>query len=314
MKEPALGAKKIKRILEDSGETKVPCMSTINAILHRHNLITKEASKKATPYVRFEKKEPNEMWQCDFKGNYAAENGVRIHPLSIIDDCTRFCLNADAKLDERLPGTCESFKKTFLEYGMPKIILCDNGNPWGTAQTVGYTRFEIWLMEHGILTIHIRAKHPQSQGKVERFNGSFKQERLKFHVPLDFIDADNQRQEYRDFYNNIRPHHALNLDTPAQHYISSNRKYNDKVKEWDYGDGYELRTIKKTGYLTFHGQGFFLSEGLGEKIIALRPSSKFDGMFNLYFREFKIGQLSLKEKSLISRKIYLRENDPRSIT
>jgi hypothetical protein len=91
-------------MLENQGETDIPCMSTINAILKRNNLITPEASQSATPYKRFEMPTPNDMWQCDFKGHYELQSGVRCHPLSVIDDNSRFCLCADAKENEQYQG------------------------------------------------------------------------------------------------------------------------------------------------------------------------------------------------------------------
>jgi transposase-like protein len=88
--EPTIGATKIKRMLENQGESDIPCMSTINAILKRNDLITPEASANATPYKRFEMPAPNDMWQCDFKGHYGLLDGVRCHPLSVIDGQSYF--------------------------------------------------------------------------------------------------------------------------------------------------------------------------------------------------------------------------------
>ena len=310
LKEPAVGAVKIKRMLENAGEITIPCASTINAILKRNHMITQAASRAATPYKRFEKPSPNVMWQCDFKGNYQLGNGVRCHPLSIIDDHSRYCLCADAKTDERYDGTAESFVRTFEANGLPDVLLCDNGNPWGSSQTNGITRFEIWLMELGILTIHIRAKHPQAQGKVERFNRSFKAERLVFHTPDNMAEAERQRQEYRHFYNNERPHHALNLDTPAQHYRSSEKQLPSVLAKWEYADDYDTRLIKSSGYLTYKGQGYFFSEAFRNKTIAIYPSSV-DGFVNLYYRQFRIGRIDLRERCVVSRRVYLMKDDPR---
>lgn len=198
-KEPAIGAMKIHRMLSNKGNRELPCISTVNAVLKRNNLITPEASRAATHYKRFEKESPNIMWQADFKGHFAMGNGKRCHPLSVLDDHSRFCLCADAKPNERREGVEESFKRIFKEYGLPQILLCDNGNPWGTSQSAGYTLFELWLMELGILTIHIRPMHPQTQGKTERFNRSYKDERLKYFIPYDLPDADRQRAEYVTF-------------------------------------------------------------------------------------------------------------------
>lgn len=310
-KEPAIGATKTHRMLSNKGHTELPCISTVNAVFKRNNLITQEASQAATPYKRFEKDAPNVMWQADFKGHYAMGNGKRCHPLSVLDDHSRYCLCADAKPNEKREGVEESFSQIFREYGMPQMLLCDNGNPWGTSQSVGYTLFEIWLMELGILTIHIRPRHPQTQGKTERFNRSFKDERLKFYVPYDLEDADQQRAEYREFYNNERPHHALQMDVPVRRYKPSHRTFVEKPKDWDYGPEYELRKIKSTGFLTYDGQGYFLSEGFRGKTIAIKPSSK-DGFLNLYFRQFRIGRIDLRERAIVSRKCYLIEDDPRS--
>jgi len=310
--EPAIGAVKIGRMLKDNGERQAPCASTVNAVLHRNHLITREASLAATPHKRFEKETANVMWQCDFKGHYGLLGGTRCHPLSILDDHSRYCICADAKDNERLADTAESFKSCFRLYGMPKILLCDNGNPWGASQSGGVTLFEVWLMELGILTIHIRARHPQTQGKIERFNGSFKQERLNFYIPSDLADADRQRQEYREFYNQSRPHHALGLDTPQQHYRPSERLYPQKIHDWAYDGDYEFRKIKDSGYLTYGGQGYFLSESYTGKSIAIKHSS-IDGFVNLFFRQFKIGRINLKENAVVSRRIYLIHDDPRSI-
>jgi transposase InsO family protein len=309
-KEPALGASKIRRMLQNAGHMGLPCVSTVNAILKRNDLITKEASRAATPCKRFEKAEPNKMWQVDFKGHFAMQNRQRCHPLSLIDDHSRFCLCADAKENEQREGVVKSFQKVFREYGLPETLLCDNGNPWGTSQSVGYSKFEVWLMDLGILTVHIRPNHPQTQGKNERFNRSFKDERLRYYVPLDLCDADRQRLEYRNFYNNERPHHALGLDVPAQYYRPSTSIFVEQPEEWYYGSEYELHPVKTTGYFTFHRQGYFFSEGFGNKMIASKPSS-LDGIINLYYRQFKIGKIDLKERAVVSRRCYLKEHDPR---
>lgn len=309
--EPAIGAMKMRRMLTNGGWESPPSVSTINAVLKRNNLITQEASENAQPYVSFVKDKPNDMWQVDFKGDFLLRNKTRCHPLSIIDDHSRYCLNGDAKANEQFPGVQESLLKTFIEYGLPDSLLCDNGSPWGSSQTTSITLFEVWLMELGILTLHIHPKHPQTQGKVERFNGSYKKERLNFYVPDDLRDAQMCRLEYRDFYNNHRPHHALNLDCPAQHYAPSLRKLMEKISPWEYELGAELRQVKSTGYISYGGQGFYLSEGLGDKTVAIFPSGE-DGVMNIVFRQFRVARLNLREHAIISRRVYLLRNDPRS--
>lgn len=309
-KHPAIGAVKLKRMLENSGETGIPCNSTVNAILKRNGCITAEASKAAMPYRRFEKDQPNEMWQADFKGDFSLADGQRCYPLCVLDDCSRYSLCIDAKGNQRREGVEESFKRLFTEYGLPRILLCDNGNPWGTAQSTGITRFEIWLMDLGILTIHGRIRHPQTQGKEERFNGSLNREVIKRFTLQDMADAQRKFDGFRSFYNEERPHHALKLDVPAKHYRESPRRMPETIAEWKYRNEYEVRTIKRTGFLTYRGQGYFLSESLGGLEIGIGESS-LPGCVNLYYRNFRIGRLNVPERTVGSRVVYLAEGDPR---
>ena len=309
--EPALGAAKIRRMLENDGYGHLPAISTVNKVLKRNDLITKEASAAAKKTVRFEKELPNDMWQSDFKGDFLMRDGLRCYPLSILDDSSRMCLCADAKANLRFNDTKASFIKTFERYGLPDSLLCDNGNPWGSAQSNGITFFDTWMMELGILTMHIRFKHPQTQGKVERFNGSYKQERLRFYLPSDLDDAQRSREEYMSFYNCRRPHNALNLDCPAQHYTPSKRSYSDIVEPWEYEPGGELRRLKDSGYLTFKGQGYFFSEGLRGKELMVYPISDMKGRYELVFRQFRVGILDINENAIISKRVYLRYGDPR---
>ena len=143
---PAIGAVKIRRMMEDEGYQNLPSASTFNNVFKRNGLIDKEDSQSSTPFKRFEKEEPNDMWQGDFKGHFAMKNGQRCHPLNIIDDCTRFNLCSDPLANETLEGILPSMKRIFCEYGLPKVFLCDNGNPWGTVQqqALQNLRFGLW--------------------------------------------------------------------------------------------------------------------------------------------------------------------------
>ena len=309
-KYPAIGAVKIRRMMLDEGYRDLPSASTFNNVFKRNGLIEKQDSLNSTPYQRFEKDEPNDMWQADFKGHFAMENGERCHPLNIIDDCTRFNLCSDPLPNETFNGILPSMKRIFEEYGLPKVFLCDNGNPWGTVQSTGFTRFEIWLMDLGILTIHGRIRHPQTQGKEERYNRSMTRELLDQTTFRDFDDTWKKCAEYRRFYNEKRPHCALNLKTPASKYTPSPRKYTEKPEIWEYGAEYKLVKVKSTGFFNYKGQGYFLSEAFGGKQIAVRESAKPD-CITLVYRNFKIGRINVDKRVYEFKKIYLIDGDPR---
>lgn len=304
---PVWGARKIIRYLQDAGVTGLPSPSTVCDILKRNGLVTKEASQAATPYRRFERERPNELWQADFKGYILMENGCRCHPLTVLDDHSRYSLCVDAKDNERYDGVVLSFKRLFEEYGLPDSLLCDNGNPWGTSQSVGYTRFEVWLMQHDVLTIHGRPGHPQTQGKEERFHRTLKAEALKNVTITDLAHAQDAFDCFRRCYNSIRPHGALNLDTPSSRYAPSQRRMNDVVRDFDYPHNYKVLKVKSSGYITLRSQGYFLSEAFSGLVIAMRESS-LAGCVNLYYRNFRIARINIGDRS-IARKAYRTEPD-----
>jgi transposase InsO family protein len=308
---PAIGAVKLRRMMEDAGHTDLPCARTFNNIFRRHDLIGQEESAAATPIQRFEKAVPNEMWQADFKGHFRMKNGYRCHPLNILDDCSRFNLCIEALENETYDAVKPVMERLFREYGLPFSFLCDNGNPWGTAQSLGYSKFEVWLMELGILTLHGRPRHPQTQGKEERFNRSFTRECLKGKEFKDKAHAQSYFDEYRIFYNEVRPHFALDLEVPATHYQSSKKQFPNKIEVWEYESEYKLCKVKETGYFNYDGQGFFLSEAFGGKTIAVRESH-LPGQLTLVFRNFIIGRIDLNNRVYTLKRAYLIEGDPRA--
>ncbi len=195
---------------------------------------------------------------------------------------------------------------------MPRAILCDNGNPWGTVQSTGFSQYEVWMMERGVLVVHGRIKHPQTQGKQERMNQTFRKACITGRLYRSLRETQRSFDEFREFYNNDRAHTALNLQTPASVYTPSTREYPRRIAPWDYGDGVELRRIKSTGYLTYGGHGYFLSEAFGDKVVAVRETEQ-EGhpILTLYFRQFTIGKISVDKQVFLMKKAFLTHDDPR---
>ena len=107
---------------------------------------------------------------------------------------------------------------------MPDSVLSDNGCQFAGFRH-GYTQFERWLMDLDILPIHSRIKHPQTQGKIERFHRTLEQELLR-HFSFDKVeDVDAKLQPWREKYNHIRPHTALHMQCPGDVYVPSLRTY-----------------------------------------------------------------------------------------
>ena len=296
---PGWGAKKIKDLLEKSGY-EMPCSKTINNILNRHHCITKEESQKHKAFIRFERSRCNEMWQTDFKGEFKMQNGKYCYPLDIIDDHSRFAIRIEPS-ESSANIVLPVFKSAFREYGLPDSVLSDNGAQFAGFRQ-GYTQFEKWLMNHDVLPIHGRIKHPQTQGKIERFHRAMNQELLKYYIPQDITDAQRTFYDWRNSYNNDRPHEALGMLRPAEIYVPSDRKYCDKVSKYEYNGIYHIIKVNSWGYVRFDCWQIYLSETMVNEYIEFRPNPNGDTFIACY-RNFVIAEFDVHTGKLIHRKI-----------
>lgn len=297
---PGWGAATLKRVLENEGESGIPSARTVNNILNRNNCIDPGESLKRQPFERYEKDECNEMWQTDFKGEFKTKDGKYCYPLDILDDHSRFAIRIKAS-DSTENVVIKCFEEAFIEYGIPKSVLSDNGAQFAGFKH-GYTRFEKWLMCLDILPIHSRVKHPQTQGKIERFHRSMKEEFLKYHTFENAADANASLQEWRYKYNFVRPHEALNLKCPGEVYKPSERQYPKEISRWEYGGQYHVLKVNNWGYVRFSHFQVYLSETMIGEYIEFRPSS--DGeTFHACFRNFRIADFSAETGERLNRNI-----------
>jgi transposase InsO family protein len=171
---PAWGARKIAHCLTREG-LPCPAVSTVHEILRRGGRVV-PAPGGAPAQARFEKEAPNLLWQMDFKGWITLGDASRCHPLTIVDDHSRYvpCLKACANQQRStVQGHMEA---TFRRYGLPDAIFVDNGSPWGDASHRHWTGLRVWLLKLGVELIYSRPYHPQGRGKNERFHRTLKAE------------------------------------------------------------------------------------------------------------------------------------------
>ena len=297
------GPRKIHQYLLDKGHTDLPAVSTIAAILKRNDKIAPEATEQHTPWKRFEMKSPNMLWQMDYKGHFGMMNGNRCHPLTILDDCSRFSLCVDAKGNEQWLPTRHSLVHVFREYGLPEAILCDNGKPWGDTMN-GYTPFEIWMMQMDVLPIHGRIMHPQTQGKDERFHRTLKEDLLDMTPIHDLQHAQKEFDSFRYCYNFERPHGALDLKVPARLYKPSKKLYIEAPCEPEYDSGKQLRKVNAKGYVSLHRHRYYLSESFVGKYLEI--ANETETLINLCYGNFVVAKIDLEERVFASRKIFRR--------
>lgn len=300
---PTWGARKILRYLADKDNGGLPVPSTVTSILKRNGFITPEQSACHTPFKRFERATPNDLWQMDFKGHFAMRDGNRCHPLTMKDDHSRNLLCLDAYDNEQWDNVKTSLLRVFREYGLPNSILCDNGPPWGNNKQ-GYTLFELWMMQMDVLPIHGRPLHPQTQGKDERFHRTLNEDILK-RIPIqNLAHAQEVFDAYRIEFNTERPHSALNLDVPAKHYRKSSKQMPEQLREPEYDTGKTLRKVNCKGYISIQKKRYYLSETFVDKYVELIPLG--ENLLGICYGNFVIAKLDLDEQLFSSRKIYRR--------
>jgi transposase InsO family protein len=162
-KEPTWGARKIIRSLQWQGITKLPSTTTVNTLLRQHGLILPTESLKRQRFIRFERDQPNELWQMDFKGAFRLSTNTTCYPLTVLDDHSRFSPGIKACANEQCLSVKTRLTSIFEAYGLPDQINVDNGNPWGSSHLTPYTQLGVWLMQLGIRVSHSRPGHPPNQ-------------------------------------------------------------------------------------------------------------------------------------------------------
>lgn len=296
LQHPAWGGRKIARRLFDLDGT-VIAPSTVTAILHRYRLITEEAKVAATAWQRFEHAEPNVLWQLDFKGCFDTP-ASRCHPLTMLDDHSRFnlLLRACSRTDHRTvqPWLTEAFRC----YGLPVRINTDHGAPWGApaAPYHGLSRLTVWLIRLGIRVSHSRPRHPQTNGKEERFHRSLQAEVLNGRGFADLGAVQRAFDRWRMIYNCERPHEALDLATPVSRYRPSPRPYPEPLPPIEYGPDDAVYRVPPNGWLRLEGRRLKVSNALTGLPIAVRPRTDQDGVFDFYFCHQCFMRVDLRER------------------
>jgi transposase InsO family protein len=289
---PAWGGRKIAAVLRRRG-LKAPSPSTVTQILRRHGVELGGFGGGESAFIRFEHPAPNDLWQMDFKGHVPLRSG-RLHPLTVLDDHSRFCLVLAACADQKTETVRACLIDAFDRYGLPWRMTTDNGSPWGNGPGDPYTPLGVWLMEQNIRIGHSRPYHPQTQGKDERFHRTLKAEALSGPPFKDLAQAAANLERWRGVYNSERPHEAIELATPVDRYRLSPRPYNPTPAAFDYAPGDVPRRVQQGGRFSFKNRTLKVPKAFAGKTIAIRPANE-DGLFEVYFRATRIKSIDLRQ-------------------
>lgn len=289
----AWGGRKIHQVLVRKRYGGVPAPSTITDILRRHGWLDAQESQRHRAWKRFEREAPNRLWQMDFKGHFALANGQRCHPLTVVDDHSRFAVGLRACGDEQRETVQAQLTRIFRHYGLPEAMVMDNGSPWGYGRDQeAFTELGVWLIRLGVRVLHSGPGHPQTHGKNERFNRTLKVELLQGRLFRDLEHCQGCFDQWRHGYNLERPHEALGMKTPAQCYQPSDRSFPESLGAIEYGPGDIIRKVQWKGEIHYRNRTFLIGRAFHGYPVALRPTRE-DGIYDVYFCQQKITQINL---------------------
>lgn len=288
---PVWGGRKIRGVLQRRGIQPLPAASTVTAILRRHDRIAPADSERSKEWLRFQHPHPNDLWQMDFKGRITSGAGS-CHPLTVLDDCSRYCVGLRACSDERGQTVQMCLREIFRRYGLPRRMLMDNGSPWGDDAEHPFTPLTVWLIRLGIGITHSGAYHPQTQGKDERFHRTLKAEVIRGRDCADTLQWQAAFDRWRPVYNFERPHDALQLRTPGEVYTPSARNYPETLEPIEYAPGDVVATVKSGGAVRFQGRTLFVSKAFRGEPVGLRPTARAQ-IIEVYYCQQQIAELDL---------------------
>ena len=199
--------------------------ATISRYLARAGLITPAAAQAArSSYLRFEAEQPNECWQADFT-HYPLADGTGSEVLTWLDDHSRLVLSVTAHRRVTGPIVLAAFRATVAAYGPPASTLTDNGLVF-TARFAGgrggRNALENELRRLGVTQKNGKPNHPQTQGKVERFQQTMKKWlAAQQPQPATLTQLQALLEAFTSAYNTTRPHRSLpHRATPATAYTA----------------------------------------------------------------------------------------------
>lgn len=297
---PRWGAKKLLHILHQRNpQVAWPARSTVCDLLKRHDMIQPRRrrafpghpGRPTTPMTA-----PNAVWCADYKGQFKTRDGIYCYPLTVSDGYSRYLLGCQGLLTTAHEAAKPVFRRLFADHGLPAIIRTDNGVPFATNALSRLSMLSVWWIRLGIYPELIEPGHPEQNGRHERMHRTLKAETAR--PPATSMRSQQRRfNRFRTEYNEIRPHEALGMATPASIYTTSPRQYPSRLPEIVYPDHFELRYVSANGGIRFNHRWINVSHVLKGEHVGLEEVG--DGLWDLYFGPLRLGWFDERNYRLI---------------
>lgn len=289
---PTWGAKKLLKLLSKSDpQRNWPSRSAVCDLLSRHGLIKRPRKRrhlshpgKPTTTITT----PNQVWCADFKGQFKTRDGIYCYPLTITDGFSRYLIGCQGLLTTEGRSAKAVFQKAFRDFGLPERIRTDNGVPFATVSLGRLSRLSAWWIQLGIVPELIEPGKPQQDGRHERMHRTPKAETTR--PAASNLRAQQRRfNAFREEYNELRPHEAISLETPASLYQPSLRQMPRKLPALEYPAHFETRYVSYNGGIRWRSDWVNVSICCAGEYVGLEEID--NGIWNVYFGPVKLGRL-----------------------
>ena len=291
------GPKKIQKLyIRNHPYEEIPSVSTIHRVLENSGLINHRKRRKQTKGQRLQKrietKNPNDIWTVDFKGWWYTQMGDKCEPLTVRDLYSKYLFTVKAMQTSKTEHVKREFDKIFSIYGLPKVIRSDNGPPFAcTRGLLGLTKLSSWWISLGIELDRITPGTPSENGSHERMHRDIKKE-LQGKITGGLKQHQASFDMWREEYNCVRPHEALDMQTPESVYTKSAIKYEPDNEEILYPLGYLSRKVNKRGIISINSQPIFISCALHGYHLGIKENP--DETMSVWFDNLRLGSIDLK--------------------
>lgn len=299
LKYPHLGPKKVMNHLRRHFPNQYwPANSTADKILLQTGLVkTRRRKPRVAPSVLpfLSCDTANSVWSADYKGDFLLGDRTRCYPLTVSDNFSRYMLACQGLKSTNHSQAQAVFQELFGSYGLPKAIRTDNGAPFASTAFGGLSRLSAWWVRLGIRPERIEKAKPNQNGRHERMHRSLKEGAIN---PARYSLKTQQRafDQYRQEYNDIRSHEALNGKVPADVYQSSVYEMPSKLPIVQYDTDFTVRQVKRNGVFKWQGKEMYISQVLAEQPVGLKQIS--ENRWSIYYSFYQLGYWNQRKQRL----------------
>jgi hypothetical protein len=225
----------------------------------------------------------------DFKGWRWTGKGEKCLPLTVRDEAKKYILAIEAPEKGDTAHVKAVFEQLFKKYGLPRYIRSDNGPPFGNVfNQWGLSRLSVWFMSLGIKIDLDDPGCPYQNGGHERMHKDMKKE-LQGKINGDLKAHQKEFDRWRKEFNEVRPHEALGMKTPAETYRKSSRRWNGQEAEQEYPGNMKVRMVNDRGYFNLRQGRIFMGNPFAGYYVGIKEEAGKNA--EIWFNDFLMGEL-----------------------